>query len=153
MFRGWFQWSKWRRCLRSVLPQSCILLCISLWAKELNVKDIHKETFPVYGEKCSSHKLVHNCVMKFSQGRLEIADGTWPGRPVETVTEASVLRVEELIRAHRRITIGSVVTTLRGSHGSAYSIMHVCLKLQKVCAWWVSRELKDREKMNWMDLA
>jgi hypothetical protein len=23
-----------------------------LWAKVLNAKDIHKEVFPVYGEKC-----------------------------------------------------------------------------------------------------
>jgi hypothetical protein len=25
-----------------------------MWAKELNVKDIHKEIFPVYGEECMS---------------------------------------------------------------------------------------------------
>jgi hypothetical protein len=26
MFRGWFQWSKWRPCLRSVLSKSSVLL-------------------------------------------------------------------------------------------------------------------------------
>jgi hypothetical protein len=31
-----------------------------LWAKGLNVKDIHKEKFPVYGGKCLSCKAVHN---------------------------------------------------------------------------------------------
>jgi hypothetical protein len=31
-----------------------------LWAKGLNVKDIHKEMFPVYGGKCLSRKGVHN---------------------------------------------------------------------------------------------
>jgi hypothetical protein len=31
-----------------------------LWAKGLNAKDIHKEMFPVYGEKCLSCKAVHN---------------------------------------------------------------------------------------------
>jgi hypothetical protein len=31
-----------------------------LWAKGLNSKDIYKEIFPVYGEKCLSRKAVHN---------------------------------------------------------------------------------------------
>jgi hypothetical protein len=31
-----------------------------LWAKELNAKYIHKETFPVYGGKCLSRKVVHS---------------------------------------------------------------------------------------------
>jgi hypothetical protein len=30
----------------------------SLWAKGLNAKDIHKEMFPLYGEKCLSRKAV-----------------------------------------------------------------------------------------------
>jgi hypothetical protein len=30
-----------------------------LWAKGLNAKDIRKEMFPVYGEKCLSRKTVH----------------------------------------------------------------------------------------------
>jgi hypothetical protein len=55
-----------------------------LWAKELNVKDIHNEMFPVSGGKCLSHKAVLNWVEKFSQGRSKFAD-------------ASVQWVEELI--------------------------------------------------------
>jgi hypothetical protein len=45
-----------------------------LWANGLNAKDIRKEMFPVYGGKCLSRKAVRNCVKKFSQGRLKIAD-------------------------------------------------------------------------------
>jgi hypothetical protein len=37
-----------------------------LWAKGLNAKDIHKEMFPVYGEKCLSRKAVHNWVANIS---------------------------------------------------------------------------------------
>jgi hypothetical protein len=43
-------------------------------AKGLNVKDIHKEMFPVYGGKCLSRKTVNNWVEKFSQGRSEVSD-------------------------------------------------------------------------------
>jgi hypothetical protein len=45
-----------------------------LWEKGLNGKDIHKEMFPVYGEKCLSRKAVHNWVKKFSQVRSKV---TW----------------------------------------------------------------------------
>jgi hypothetical protein len=45
-----------------------------LWAKGLNAKDIHKETFPIYGGKCLLHKVAHNWVKKFSQVCLKIAD-------------------------------------------------------------------------------
>jgi hypothetical protein len=48
-----------------------------LWAKGLNAKDIHKEVFPVYGEKCLSHKAVHNWVKKFSQWQKSLM---MPGR-------------------------------------------------------------------------
>jgi transposase len=64
--------------------------------------------FPVYREKCLSHKAVHNWVEKFSQGRSKVANDVQPGRLVETVTEATVQQVEELIQADRRITTDSV---------------------------------------------
>jgi hypothetical protein len=39
-----------------------------------------------------SRKAIHNWVEKFSQGRSKVADDARPGRPVETVIEATVLR-------------------------------------------------------------
>jgi hypothetical protein len=102
--------------------------------------------FPVYSGKCLSRKAVHIWVEKFSQGRSKVADDALPGRPVENATEATVQRVEELIRADRRLKTGSVATALGCSHGLAYSIMHGHLKYRKVCTWWVPTEPKDREK-------
>jgi hypothetical protein len=32
-----------------------------LWAKGLNAKDIHKETFSIFGGNCLLRKSVHNC--------------------------------------------------------------------------------------------
>jgi hypothetical protein len=54
---------------------------------------------------CLSCKAVHNWVEKFSEGHLTVANEARPGCPVETVTEAAVQRVEELIHADRRIMI------------------------------------------------
>jgi hypothetical protein len=57
-----------------VLPKIRILLCVFLWAKGLNAKDIHKEMFPIYRRKCLSLKAFHIWVEKFSQGRLKVSD-------------------------------------------------------------------------------
>jgi hypothetical protein len=53
--------------------------------------------FPVYSGKCLSHKVVHNWVKKFSQGRSKVADDAQPGRPVVIATKATVQWVEKLI--------------------------------------------------------
>jgi hypothetical protein len=100
-----------------------------------------------------SRRAVHNCIENFSQGRSKVADDARPGRPVQIATETTVQWVEELIRADRRITIDIVATAPGCSHGLAYSIMHDHLEFRRVCARWVPRELKDREKMNRMGLS
>jgi hypothetical protein len=51
-----------------------------LWAKGPNVKDIHKETLPVYGGKSLPRKAVHSWFQKFSQGRSKITVDVRPGR-------------------------------------------------------------------------
>jgi uncharacterized protein YfdQ (DUF2303 family) len=61
--------------------------------------------FPFYGGKFLSRKAVHNWVEKFSQGYSKVADNARSSRPVETATEATVQRVEELIRANGKITM------------------------------------------------
>jgi hypothetical protein len=51
------------------------------------------------------------------------------------------------------MTIDSVATALGRSCGSAYSKMHDHLKFRKVCARWVPREMKNREKIKRMGLS
>jgi hypothetical protein len=109
--------------------------------------------FPVYGGKCLSCKVIHNWVEQFSQEHLKVVDDARPGSPVEIVKEATVQQVEELVQADRRITIDSVATALGCTHDLAYGIMHDHLMFWKVCAWWLPRELKDREKRNQMGLS
>jgi transposase len=104
--------------------------------------------FPLYGGKCSLRKAFYNWVEEFSQGCMKVADDAQPGHPVDIATEATVQWVEELIQADRRITIDSVAAALGCSHGLAYSTMHDRVKFREVCARWVPRELKYREKMN-----
>jgi hypothetical protein len=58
--------------------------------KRAHIKDIHKEMFPVYSEKCLSRKAVHNWVEKLSEIRSKVADDA---RPSAEVTETTVKRL------------------------------------------------------------
>jgi transposase len=66
-------------------------------------------------------KAIDNWVEKFSQGRSKVAYNTGPGRPVDNAAEATAQRVEEQMRADRRITTDSIATALggRGTPGSS----------------------------------
>jgi hypothetical protein len=98
-------------------------------------------------------KEAQNFAQKFSQGRSKVTDDARPGRHVKIVTEVTVQRVEELIRADRRIALDSVTTALGCSHDLAYSIMYDRLKFRELCARWVSIDLKDRGKIKRMGLS
>jgi len=121
-----------------------------LWAKGHAAKDIYKEMIPVYGEQCLSRQSVYNWVDKFSQGRSNVTDKNRSGRPVEVGSEENLQRVEEMIRADRRITIDTVAIALGCSHGLAYSIVHDKLDFRKVSMRWVPRQLTDEQKLTRM---
>jgi transposase len=116
--------------LEGVLSKSIVVLYV-LVGRKTQRKEYLQKIFLVYGGKCLLRKSVHIWVQKFSQGRSKVADDARPGRLVEIATEATIQWVEELIRADRRITVGSVATALRRSHGLAYSIIHGRLKFRE----------------------
>ena len=60
---------------------------------------------PTYGEHCLSRQAVHNWVQKFSEGRTSIEDEYRAGRPAEIATPETSQRVEDTIRAERRVTV------------------------------------------------
>jgi hypothetical protein len=62
-----------------------------LWAKGLNVKDIQKEMFPVYGGKCLSREAVHNWVEKISRGRSKVADDARPDVEMTEIRDKRLL--------------------------------------------------------------
>jgi hypothetical protein len=96
--------------------------------------------------KCLSRKAVHNLVEKFSERHSIVVDDDPPGHPVEIAREATMQRMEELIRTDRSIMTDRVATALRCAHGLAYSIMHDRLKFRNVCARWVQRTEGSRKK-------
>jgi hypothetical protein len=63
MFRGWLV-DKMVTVLEEYTNEEQHSVVRFLWTKGPNAKDIHKEMFPVYGEKCLSCKANHTWVEK-----------------------------------------------------------------------------------------
>jgi hypothetical protein len=55
-------------------------------------------------------------VQKFSEGQTSIEDERRVGRPVEIATPATLQRVEDTIRADRRVTIDAAAIAIGCSH-------------------------------------
>jgi len=79
--------------------------CAFFVGKKMEAKHIHKEMLPMYSEHCLSRQAVYNWVQKFSEGWTSIEDEHRAGRTVEIATPVTLQRVEDIIRAERRVTV------------------------------------------------
>ncbi|GFS64223.1 uncharacterized protein TNIN_316481 [Trichonephila inaurata madagascariensis] len=81
--------------------------------------------------------MVRRWCRTFSDGRQQVEDIPRAGWTRTATTDANVGKVDDMIRANRRITIDEVVEELGISHERAQSIIHDILRYRKVSARWV----------------
>ena len=112
--------------------------------QRLSTEEVHREMYPVYG---FSWKTVFNWIQEFNKGRQSIRDQEHPGRPAEVSTEAIMQHVEQIIRNDQHVSIDDVARAVSRSCRTAYNIMHEQLKVRKVCARSVPRQLIVEQKM------
>ena len=94
-----------------------------------------------YGDSCLSEGRVYEWVEIFQNGRQNISDEHWSGRPISVATETVKQWNEQRIHDYRRVTIDEIAVEFNMSHGSAYNIDHDDLGYRKVCSRWVLRQL------------
>ena len=83
---------------------------------------------------------------KFKSGMSSVADAARSGRPHTADTPEIVAGVECMLRENRHITLDEVVSKLNVSHASAHHVIHNVLRLRKVSARWVPRQLAPELK-------
>ncbi|GFY73382.1 histone-lysine N-methyltransferase SETMAR [Trichonephila inaurata madagascariensis] len=88
-----------------------------------------------------SKQMVRRWCRTFSDGRQQVEDIPRAGRTRTATTDANVGKVDDMIRANRRITIDEVEEELGISHERAQNIIHDILRYRKVSARWVPRQL------------
>ena len=98
-----------------------------LWEKSMEVKDIHTEMLPMYGEHCLLRQAIHNWVQKCSEGRTSIEDEHRAGRPVEIATPETFRQQPK--RILRRRFPGTCETV-----GQVFKfVWRLCWKINVVC--------------------
>ncbi|UYV71763.1 hypothetical protein LAZ67_9000303 [Cordylochernes scorpioides] len=103
----------------------------------------NRQLVEVYGEKCMDIKNVRKWCREFNEGRINVHDEQRSGRP--SLPESTVARIDEMVRANRRITLGEIEDGLNEdcSHFSVHKIVSETLGYRKVSARWVDKWLKE----------
>ncbi|UYV78664.1 hypothetical protein LAZ67_16002322 [Cordylochernes scorpioides] len=85
-------------------------------------------------------------VIKFCEGREEVADEPRSGRPTTARTDENVDRVLEVLRTDRRLSIQQIADTLHMSTFVVHGIVTEDLQMRKVCAKFVPKVLTQDQK-------
>ncbi|CAF5022274.1 unnamed protein product, partial [Rotaria sp. Silwood1] len=115
---------------------------------ELNIPPsaIHNELSSVYGDQASSLRTVQRWSKSFREGQEEIEDKVRPGRPITEATAENNEQVRLLIDHDPYITIEEVQKQTDLSYGTVQRIISVHLKLRKLTARYVPKNLNDFQR-------
>ncbi|GFR06800.1 histone-lysine N-methyltransferase SETMAR [Trichonephila clavata] len=131
-----------RRCVLNSWSKEEVRAVIRYeWARGVSGTEIHNPLVEVYGSGVMSKQMVRRWCRTFSDGRQQVEDIPRAGRTRTATTDANVGKVDDMIRANRRITIDEVAEELGISHERAQNIIHDILRYRKVSARWVPRQL------------
>ncbi|UYV79710.1 hypothetical protein LAZ67_18000373 [Cordylochernes scorpioides] len=126
-------------------PAKCELRSVIrfLNAKNNSPVEIHRQLVEVYGEKCMDIKNVRKWCREFNEGRINVHDEQRSGRP--SLPESTVARINEMVRANRRITLEEIEDGLNEdcSHFSVHKIVSDTLGYRTVSTRWVDKWLKE----------
>jgi hypothetical protein len=99
-----------------------------------------------FGDECLSQPRVFSWAKSFREGRDRVENEPHARRPGTSVNPDNVLKIGELIRASRRITVLELSQEVGIIAGSVEEILHNELKVSKVSASWVPRPLSPEHR-------
>ncbi|GFR33519.1 HTH_48 domain-containing protein [Trichonephila clavata] len=127
-----------RRCVLNLWSKEEVRAVIRYeWARGVSGTEIRNRLVEVYGPGVMSKQMVWRWCRTFSDGRQQVEDIPRAGRTRTATTDANVGKVDDMIRANRRITIDEVAEELGISHERAQNIIHDIPRYRKVSARWV----------------
>jgi len=99
----------------------------------------------VYGDSKPSYPTVTRWSNEFQRGIESLEDDPRSGQPSDAVNLSIIAAVEKLIRDDRRIKVLEIARTMQISCESVETIIYDHLKMSKVSARWVPRNLTDHD--------
>nr|CAH7740212.1 unnamed protein product [Callosobruchus chinensis] len=102
----------------------------------------------VFGDNCMSRTRVFEWHKRFSEGREEFEDDERTGRPVTSRIEENIKKVNEIVRKDRRLSLRMISDLSNIDRETVRKILHEDLKMTKVCAKMVPKNLTPEQKEN-----
>jgi len=109
-------------------------------------KEIHDRLCAVYGDSAPFYTTVTRWSNEFQRKRELLEDDPRSSRLSDTVNPSIIAAVEKLIRDDRRIKVLEIARTMQISCGSVKTIIYDHLKMSKVSAKWVPRNLTNHDR-------
>jgi histone-lysine N-methyltransferase SETMAR len=103
----------------------------------------HEMLIKVYGEAAVSRKTVYKWIERFHGGA---EDEQRSGRPSTSTTDENVSKINEMIKANRRLTIREISNALNISFGSVQHVLTKNINMRRVSANFVPRLLLQEQK-------
>ena len=108
--------------------------------------NIVKRLEAVYGNAALGKTAIYAWVERFRSGRISLEDDKRSGRPITSVTQQRINRVDEMVQADRRITLDLLKECTGISRSSIVEILHEVLGYNRVSAIWVAKMLHNDQK-------
>ena len=102
----------------------------------------------VYGEDVISRTQIFKWHKHFEKGREEVEDDPKTGRPSTTRTDKNIIRVKQLVRSDRRLTVRMISDELSLNREPVRTILLHNLGMRKVYAKMVPKILSEDQKQN-----
>jgi len=77
----------------TVEEQRSVICC--LWSEGVKPSEIYRRMKVQYGDSCMSQGRVYEWVERFQNGRQNVSDEHWSGRPVSVATEPVKQQIEQ----------------------------------------------------------
>ena len=89
-----------------------------------------------YKEECPANRTIYKWIAEFKEGRTNVQDDSWSGRPNEIDEEKEKKGLEIVIKNERRITVKNLSTALNVSVGKCRDLLKD-LGVRKLCSRFV----------------
>ncbi|KAK7575531.1 hypothetical protein V9T40_011817 [Parthenolecanium corni] len=109
---------------------------------------IYRQLCETYGEGCLDISRVRRWRRQFIEGRTSVDDEARSGRPSDSVTDAHIERVRQLLKEDSRLTLSELRSKMPIDCGrtSIRTIVYDKLRYRKLSARWVPKLLTDVHK-------
>ena len=100
-----------------------------------------------YGDNSLSRAHVFEWCKRFSEGRESTEDEQRPGRPVTVSTQETITKINQIVRADRRMSIRMIAEAVNADKETVRKILHEEFHMTKVCAKLVPKNLTPDQKL------